>query len=132
MTVFGDQELLTQMMANLIENALEHHAERHRGLITLVRQRGAALASVSDNGPGIPSGARDKAFRRFYRLDASRHTPRSGLGLSIVAAIAKLHDIDVELTDNAPGLRVNLRFPLLGGSRLPDLEQSRPQQVLDQ
>jgi signal transduction histidine kinase len=130
--VFGDQELLTQMMANLIENALEHTPRGTEVLITLAHERGAALASVSDNGPGIPSGVRDKAFRRFYRLDASRHTPRSGLGLSIVAAIAKLHDIDVELTDNAPGLRVNLRFPLLGGARLPDLEQSRPQQVLDQ
>jgi signal transduction histidine kinase len=131
LVVLGDQELLTQMMANLIENALEHTPTGTEIVVTLVRERGEALATVSDNGPGIPSEVRDKAFRRFYRLDASRQSPGSGLGLSIVAAIAKLHDIDVELTDNAPGLRVILRFPVSDGSSLPERERSRQQKALD-
>ena len=131
LAVLGDQELLTQMMANLIENALEHTPTGTEIVVTLVRERGEALATVSDNGPGIPSEVRDKAFRRFYRLDASRQSPGSGLGLSIVAAIAKLHVIDVELTDNAPGLRVTLRFPVSDSSGLPERERSRPQKALD-
>jgi signal transduction histidine kinase len=113
------------MMANLIENALEHTPTGTEIVVTLVRERGEALATVSDNGPGIPSEVRDKAFRRFYRLDASRQSPGSGLGLSIVAAIAKLHDVEVELTDNAPGLRVTLRFPLLDSSGVAERERSR-------
>jgi signal transduction histidine kinase len=125
LAVLGDQELLTQMMANLIENALEHTPTGTEIVVTLVRERGEALATVSDNGPGIPSEVRDKAFRRFYRLDASRQSRGSGLGLSIVAAIAKLHDVEVELTDNAPGLRVTLRFPLLDSSGVAERERSR-------
>jgi signal transduction histidine kinase len=127
--VLGDQELLTQMIANLIENALEHTPPGTEVVVTLLRDRGGALVTISDNGPGIPSEIRDKAFRRFYRLDASRQSLGRGLGLSIVAAIAKLHDTDVELTDNAPGLRVTLRFPPLGGSGILDPEQSRPQKA---
>jgi signal transduction histidine kinase len=66
---------------------------------------------VADTGPGIPENERDKVFRRFYRLEASRRMPGSGLGLSLVSAIAALHGIDVVLSDNHPGLRVRLRVP---------------------
>ena len=69
---------------------------------------------VADSGPGIPPAEQDKVFRRFYRLDASRATAGSGLGLSLVAAIAELHHVRVELTDNKPGLRVTLRFTATG------------------
>ena len=65
---------------------------------------------VADTGPGIPAEERDKVFRRFYRLEESRTTPGSGLGLALVKAVADLHGIAVELADNRPGLRVRLRF----------------------
>ncbi|HEV3373791.1 MAG TPA: ATP-binding protein, partial [Xanthobacteraceae bacterium] len=64
-----------------------------------------------DTGPGIPPDERAKVFRRFYRLERSRTTPGSGLGLSTVAAIAELHHAAIELVDNKPGLRVVIRFP---------------------
>ena len=60
---------------------------------------------------GIPAEDRAQVFRRFYRLDASRSTPGSGLGLSLVAAVAKLHDATISLEDNAPGVRVVIAFP---------------------
>jgi signal transduction histidine kinase len=66
---------------------------------------------VSDNGPGIPAEERDKVLQRLYRLEQSRTTPGNGLGLSLVAAIAQLHDADLALADNNPGLRVSLTFP---------------------
>ncbi len=66
---------------------------------------------VADNGPGIPEAMRETVFKRFVRLDGSRSTPGSGLGLSLVAAIAELHGIAITLDDNGPGLRVSLAFP---------------------
>ena len=66
---------------------------------------------MADNGPGIPAEERDKVLARFYRLDRSRSTPGSGLGLALVAAIAELHEARLTLDDNAPGLRVVLVFP---------------------
>ena len=65
---------------------------------------------MRDTGPGIPVEERDKVFHRLYRLDKSRSTPGSGLGLSLVAAIAELHNAQITLEDDAPGLRVSLRF----------------------
>ena len=65
---------------------------------------------MSDSGPGIPSEQRARVFQRIYRLERSRSTPGNGLGLSLVEAIATLHQIGLELTDNAPGVRVTLRF----------------------
>ncbi len=109
-TVHGDRELLTQMLVNLVENALRHSPTGTLIQVRLERQAGAVLCSIADNGPGIPKEEHDKVFRRFYRLDASRATPGSGLGLSLVAAIAELHGVAVILADNQPGLRVELRF----------------------
>ena len=68
---------------------------------------GPAL-TVADNGPGIPADQRDKVVQRFFRLEASRSTPGSGLGLSLVAAAAKLHRARLSLEDNNPGLRAAL------------------------
>jgi signal transduction histidine kinase len=107
----GDRELLTQMLANLIENTIRHTPSGTRIEVTLQRQDARALAVIADNGPGIPESARERVFRRFFRLEASRSTPGSGLGLSLVAAIASLHGVRLELADNAPGLRATLRFP---------------------
>ncbi|TIT77667.1 MAG: sensor histidine kinase, partial [Mesorhizobium sp.] len=69
------------------------------------------LVHVSDNGPGIPAEEREKVFQRLYRLDSSRTTPGSGLGLSLVKAVADLHGATITLEDNNPGLAVIVSFP---------------------
>jgi signal transduction histidine kinase len=109
--VRGDRQLLTQMMANLVENALRHTPAGTRVEIALDGDPAAPVCTVADNGPGIPEEERDKVFRRFYRMDRSRSTAGSGLGLSLVAAIADLHRIAVEVGDQQPGLKITLRFP---------------------
>jgi signal transduction histidine kinase len=109
--VKGDRNLLVQLFANLIENAIRHCPQGAQIKAGLRTDRGRVVVTISDNGPGIPAAERDKVFRRLYRLESSRTTPGSGLGLSMVAAIAKLHDAQIALNDNAPGLRVDLSFP---------------------
>jgi signal transduction histidine kinase len=109
-TVQGDRQLLTQMFANIVENGLRHTPAGTRIEIELAGAS-APVCTIRDNGPGIPEPERQKVFRRFYRLDSSRATPGSGLGLSLVAAVAELHRIVVEIGDNQPGLWVTLRFP---------------------
>jgi signal transduction histidine kinase len=111
--ITGDRDLLTQMLANLIENAIHHTPAQTRIHLKLERDRHEIVAMVSDSGPGIPPEERQKVFERFYRLDASRTAPGSGLGLSLVAAVASLHDIRIELSDNHPGLRAVMRIPVL-------------------
>ncbi|MGH8787819.1 MAG: sensor histidine kinase [Cupriavidus necator] len=105
----GDPLLLAQAVGNLIDNALKY--AQKRGTITVEASRradGAVVISVSDDGPGIPDDEKHKVLERFYRGDASRSTPGVGLGLSLVAAVAKLHGGALELTDNHPGLRATL------------------------
>ncbi len=109
-TVQGDRQLLTQMIANIVENAIRHTPAGTRIELELAAAS-EPVCTIRDNGPGIPEPERQKVFRRFYRLDSSRATPGSGLGLSLVAAVAELHRIAVEIGDNQPGLRVTLRFP---------------------
>ncbi|WP_460448564.1 sensor histidine kinase [Alsobacter sp. SYSU BS001988] len=107
----GDRELMTQMLANLVENALRHSPPGAAVRVELARsEAGRPVGMVSDNGPGIPPDERDKVFRRFYRLERNRTTAGNGLGLSLVAAVAELHGLAVKLEDNAPGLRVRIRF----------------------
>lgn len=81
----------------------------------MTRRDGRVLAGVADNGPGIPAGEREKVFQRLYRLDHSRSTPGSGLGLSLVRAIAELHGATIALEDCRPGLAVVVSFPLAMG-----------------
>lgn len=109
--VRGDHELLVQLMANLIENALQHcPAGTTIELAVGTSQRGP-VATVADNGPGIPDGERENVFRRFYRLERERSSPGHGLGLSLVRAIADLHGATVTLAGNNPGLKVLIAFP---------------------
>ena len=108
--VTGDRELLGQMVANLIENALTHTPPGSRVEVALARDAGGPVATVADDGPGVPAAMRERVLKRFVRLEASRSTPGSGLGLASVAAIARLHGIGLALADNRPGLRVTLRF----------------------
>src|SRR5215468_1936972 len=107
---WGDRELLTQMAANLIENAMKHSPPGASIALTTMQSPNALAVAVMDSGPGIPAAERQRVFQRFYRLERSRSTPGSGLGLSLVAAVAALHQVSIELTDNRPGLRVVLRF----------------------
>lgn len=104
----GDADLLLQAVANLLENALRHTPPGTRVDVELRTSQTRPLLSISDNGPGIPAEMRNKVFERFFRLDQSRTTPGSGLGLALVAAVAELHGMEVLLEDNNPGLRVRL------------------------
>jgi signal transduction histidine kinase len=110
--VRGDRALLTQMFANLLENAIRHCPEGTQITLHVSRERDAVLASVSDNGPGIPLEERENVFKRFYRLDRSRSTSGSGLGLALVKAVADIHDATMELSDAGPGLQFRVRFPV--------------------
>ena len=108
----GDRKMLRQMLVNLIENAICHC--RAGAVITLAAsatEKGETCIQVSDNGPGIPSDKINDAMEPFYRLDASRSTPGSGLGLALVSAIATRHQAQLTLADNQPGLRVSIVFP---------------------
>jgi signal transduction histidine kinase len=110
--VYGDQKMLRQMLANLIENASFHCPEGT--LITLSAKTltdASAFIQVSDNGPGVPAESRQRVLEPFYRLDASRNKPGSGLGLALVKAIAVRHGATIELDDNEPGLRISIQFP---------------------
>jgi signal transduction histidine kinase len=109
--ITGDRELLSLLFANLVENALHHTAPGTTISLRLAREEIGVIAEVADTGAGIPEEERTKVFQRFYRLERSRTTPGSGLGLSTVAAIVVLHQASIELLDNKPGLRVAVRFP---------------------
>jgi len=102
--VEGDREMLAQALTNLVENALRHCPAPARIKLTVA----GGGVTVCDDGPGIPEAERDRVTQRFYRLEASRNTPGSGLGLSLVQAIARLHGGRLELSDNAPGLCAKL------------------------
>ncbi|MGB8623490.1 MAG: HAMP domain-containing sensor histidine kinase, partial [Paracoccaceae bacterium] len=103
-SVIGDREMLAHAATNLVENAFRHCPAPADIRLSVGQGAGKARLSVCDNGPGIPADERDRVFRRFYRLEKSRSTEGSGLGLSLVAAIAHLHRGEVRLRDNAPGL----------------------------
>jgi signal transduction histidine kinase len=110
----ASRELLGQALANLIDNAMKH-AEGTPGLriaVSTAREGETVVLRVADNGPGIPAEDRERALQRFVRLEKSRSKPGSGLGLSLVAAVARLHDGTIELGDGSPGLVVTLRLPL--------------------
>ncbi len=110
--VMGDQELLTQALANLVENALRHTpAGTHIALALRRDADGAVSLSVRDDGPGVATEDLPRLTARFYRAEHSRTTPGNGLGLSLVAAVAELHGAALLLRDASPGLHAELRFP---------------------
>ena len=108
--VDGDPELLTQMLVNLVENALRHAGPGARIIVQVGREARASVLSVTDNGPGVPETERERLFDRFYRLEHSRSTPGSGLGLALVAAVARLHGAEVGLYQANPGLEARVTF----------------------
>ncbi|MDB5613802.1 MAG: signal transduction histidine kinase [Devosia sp.] len=109
--IVGDRDLLTQLFANLIENAIRHCPPGTRITLAVAAEPGQSFSiSVTDTGPGIPAAERERVFQRLYRLDKSRSTPGHGLGLSLVKAIADLHGASIEIGDNHPGLHIAIRF----------------------
>lgn len=109
-TVRGDRRLLNQLFVNLIENAILHCPPASDIQVELAGDIQRPIVRVRDSGPGIPAEEREKVFRRLYRLEKSRTTRGSGLGLSLVAAIAELHSAKVTLADNKPGLVAEIMF----------------------
>jgi signal transduction histidine kinase len=111
----GNRELLGQALVNLVENALKYieRAAGEGGRVTVgVRQAvGRVLIEVADNGPGIPEGERERVVERFVRLEKSRTEPGSGLGLSLVAAVARLHKGEFRIEDNGPGVCAVIDLP---------------------
>jgi signal transduction histidine kinase len=115
LSIQGNRQLLSQALVNLLDNALKYTPAEGRVSITCRHTDGAPEIAISDTGPGIADADRARVLQRFERLEASRHSPGSGLGLSLVAAVAKLHGAQLRLDDNAPGLRVVLRFETMKG-----------------
>jgi signal transduction histidine kinase len=110
LSLHGDAELLTQMVVNVIENAIQHTPPGAHITLSARRNLGSLEVSIADNGPGVPAHERVRVLQRFVRLDTARHQAGSGLGLSLVHAVAALHDGDVTLLENAPGLKVVLHL----------------------
>ena len=141
----GNRELISQALANLVENAIKYgkpdgvvqplgastEASRKEILIEAKRAGNQVLLSVTDHGPGIPVADRKHAVERFVRLEASRTLPGSGLGLSLASAVATLHGGDLRLDDAHPGLIATLAIPALSGSsdRLAAQTQDVPQKA---
>ncbi len=119
----GDRDLLFQALANVIENAIKYTPEDGHISISLARSGEQAVITIADNGPGIPESERERVFRRFYRLDQSRSTVGNGLGLSMVSAIVGMHNGQITLMDNHPGLKTEMRIPIL--SRTPSLKTQK-------
>ena len=140
----GNRELVSQALANLVENAIKYGKPAptaHPGtvvsldpkpiLIEARREGDTVLLSVTDRGPGIPEADRSHAVERFVRLDSSRSQPGSGLGLSLASAVATLHGGELKLSDAQPGLVATLAIPARSGAseRLAAQTQDVPQKV---
>jgi len=111
----GDRDLIFDAMANLVDNAIKHGRVGGQIVVASETVNGIPRISITDDGPGIPAAQHEQVFKRFYRLEQSRYTPGNGLGLSLVAAVARLHGARIEMSDNSPGLQFKLWFPAPGG-----------------
>lgn len=120
LTLHGDRDLLFQALANALDNAVKYTPADGVVSIALVRCPGGAEITVSDSGPGIPADDHDRVFGRFFRLEPDRGSPGNGLGLSLVRAVAGLHDAEIRLDDNEPGLRMVLTLPLTESAPGPE------------
>jgi signal transduction histidine kinase len=110
MLVTGDRDLIFDAIANLVDNAIKHGRAGGHVVVANETIDGRPVISIADDGPGIPSDQYEHVFKRFYRLEQSRYTPGNGLGLSLVAAVARLHGARVEMLENSPGLKFMLWF----------------------
>ena len=108
--VIGDRDLIFDAIANLVDNAMKHG---HAGGKVTVRNEnldGRPVVSIADDGPGIPLDQRER-FSSLLAIEHSRYTSGNGLGLSLVAAVVRLHEARIEMLDNSPGLQFKLWFP---------------------
>ena len=122
--VEGDADLLFQSLANLLDNAMKYTPEGGAVTLHVTADDDYATVVVADSGPGVPPEEREAVLRRFYRLEPARSTPGSGLGLSLVAAVAQLHAAALTLEDNAPGLVVRMRLRRAKRSLRPPARRS--------
>jgi signal transduction histidine kinase len=111
-TLPGDAALLRQAIANLLDNALLHGGSR-----IALRLKPGPVISVADDGPGIPPAEREAVTRRFYRLDSSRGTPGTGLGLALASATARLHGGMLRIEDGPQGVGITAILDLRQGGR---------------
>jgi signal transduction histidine kinase len=125
-TVHGNRELVSQALANLVDNAIKYAAPpgaangaRPEVLVQAQSDGDRIMLTVADGGPGIPEADRGRAVERFVRLEQSRSAPGSGLGLSLAAAVARLHGGELKLEDNHPGLRSVIMLPRVGPEAAP-------------
>jgi signal transduction histidine kinase len=124
--ITGDRDLLFDAVANLVDNAIKHGREAGAVTVEVSQDNAGTVVSVADDGPGIPADECQHVFKRFYRLERSRRAPGNGLGLSLVAAVARLHGATVEIADNAPGAKFRLRFPSAEAPWLAEPDRSAP------
>lgn len=109
--LLGDRDLLFQALTNLLDNAVKYSPDGGRIGVDLGTTNGHVIITVTDRGPGVPAADRERVFQRLVRLDRSRSTPGSGLGLSLVRAVASLHEGRAWIEDAEPGARVSLALP---------------------
>ncbi len=121
--ITGNRQLLAQSLSNLLENAIKYSNKGGTIYLRLYKKDKHPVVEICDTGPGIPKQHRKKVLDRFQRLDSSRSTPGSGLGLSLVKAVSKLHSAQLQLQDNKPGLCVKIIFNLEGISTWPRNEE---------
>ena len=126
--IAGDPSLLFEAIGNLVDNAIKFTPSGGRVTVRVFCENERLGIIVADTGPGIPAEEREAVLRRFYRAERSRHTSGSGLGLSLVAAVARLHGLDPVIEDAKPGCRVTLRRE--GASSWPTLAAAVTQDTL--
>lgn len=111
LTVEGNRSLISQALANLIDNAIKYTPAGGHVWVSAGETPTGIEMTVADSGPGIPEGDRARVLERFVRLEKSRNSPGTGLGLSLVAAVARMHEARLTLGDNNPGLKTTITFP---------------------
>lgn len=109
--VFGDEDLLTQLLSNLIENAIKHSPLGKHIEVSTHSSSINTLVRVADDGPGIDPGDHERIFQRFFRGEKSRSSPGNGLGLTLARAIADLHGASLSVSNSNPGAVFEIRFP---------------------
>jgi signal transduction histidine kinase len=125
----GNRSLVSQALANLVDNAIKYTPPGGRVTIRPGLHFQGVDISVADSGPGIPPAERPRVTERFVRLEASRNSPGTGLGLALVAAVAHFHNAELLLEDNAPGLKATLRFPRPAARLIPPAEAVKAPQI---
>jgi signal transduction histidine kinase len=124
--VRGNRELISQAVANLVDNAIKYsepagiNGAKPEIVLRAAGEGDRILLSVADHGPGIPEAERSRVVERFVRLETSRSQPGSGLGLSLAAAVARLHGGELILSDNLPGLKSTIALPRGGPVQTPE------------